>query len=482
MPIPMPTPVLIAYGVFFFALGGCVGSFLNVVIWRLPHRGREIFYQQKRGPLTLSWPPSHCPVCDAPIRWYQNIPIFSWIALRGRCATCGTTIPIRYPLVELGTAGAFLALYLAYFGAHWQPGFVDLGRDWPALVEHLILIAALFAGSAIDADYFIIPPEIPYLLFILALLANPWIDSPVIPRIDTTSTLANPTLAATLGVLFANLLLWTKTLPRSFAEDHRTESARAAADAPAAAAAQTSAPAVCDGPPPPVADAAPSAQDRVAPPPKLTRFGFSAAATIAIILATILCGLFCPAKAAALVGLCGAILIFLIGVLPRDAGQTDVTDEVMEEISGPQVRAEVAKEGLFLGIPLAFAIAAAFIPWHLPASAPLDRLLGTLLGALVGGGIVWFIRIAGTMAFNKEAMGMGDAHLLIGIGAIVGAPLIIITFLTAPFIGILWAVVLLILGKPNVLPYGPWLSVAAIINLLIGTSIIAFYVVAIMPS
>jgi prepilin signal peptidase PulO-like enzyme (type II secretory pathway) len=466
----MPTPVLIAYGVFFFALGGCVGSFLNVVIWRLPHRGREIFYQQKRGPLTLSWPPSHCPVCDAPIRWYQNIPVVSWLSLRGRCATCGASIPIRYPLVELGTAGAFLALYLAYFGAHWRPGFVDLGHDWPALVEHLILIAALFAASAIDADYFIIPPSIPYLLFVLALLVNPWIDSPVIPRMETTSALANPTIAATLGVLLANGLMAVKVLPRSFAEEPQIGAAGATV-APAA----ESPPAEADCP-------TPSDDGRVAPPPKLTRFGISAAATGAVILATIICGIFCPAKASTLVGLCGAVLIFLIGVLPRDAGQTDVTDEVMEEISGPQVRQEVAKEGLFLGIPLALAIAAAFIPWHLPASDPLERLLGTLLGALVGGGIVWFIRIAGTMAFNKEAMGMGDAHLLIGIGAIVGAPLIIVTFLTAPFIGILWAVVLLILGKPNVLPYGPWLSVAAIINLLVGSLIVGFYLAAILPT
>ena len=53
---------IIAFAVFCFALGACVGSFLNVVIWRLPHRGREVIFQQKHGSLTLSWPPSHCPV------------------------------------------------------------------------------------------------------------------------------------------------------------------------------------------------------------------------------------------------------------------------------------------------------------------------------------------------------------------------------------------------------------------------------------
>src|SRR6478672_8992996 len=100
--------LLVLFGVFFLFLGACVGSFLNVVIWRLPNRGHEVLYLGKKGPLTLSWPPSHCPVCDHPIHWYQNIPVFAWIALKGKCANCKTSIPVRYPLVELGTAVMFL--------------------------------------------------------------------------------------------------------------------------------------------------------------------------------------------------------------------------------------------------------------------------------------------------------------------------------------------------------------------------------------
>lgn len=111
---------MILFAVFFFLIGSCVGSFLNVLIWRLPHRGREVLFQGRRGKMTLSWPPSHCPMCDAPIAWYQNVPVLSYLALRGKCAKCRASIPIRYPLVELATSMLWGSLFLAYFVAHWQ--------------------------------------------------------------------------------------------------------------------------------------------------------------------------------------------------------------------------------------------------------------------------------------------------------------------------------------------------------------------------
>lgn len=81
---------------FFVAIAGLLGlvfgSFGNVVIWRFP-RGES-----------LSSPPSHCPSCDTPIKWYDNVPVVSWLLLRGRCRTCHAPIAIRYPLVELASA------------------------------------------------------------------------------------------------------------------------------------------------------------------------------------------------------------------------------------------------------------------------------------------------------------------------------------------------------------------------------------------
>src|SRR5262245_15966870 len=79
-------------------LGLAVGSFLNVVIYRVP-RGES-----------LVRPGSHCPHCGTPIMARHNIPVFGWLSLRGRCASCGAGISLRYPLVEVGTAALFVAL------------------------------------------------------------------------------------------------------------------------------------------------------------------------------------------------------------------------------------------------------------------------------------------------------------------------------------------------------------------------------------
>jgi leader peptidase (prepilin peptidase) / N-methyltransferase len=84
--------------VLAFALGLAVGSFLNVVLWRVP-RGQSIVS-----------PGSHCPSCDTPLRPRELVPVVSWLAQRGRCRTCGARISVRYPLVELGSGIAFAAV------------------------------------------------------------------------------------------------------------------------------------------------------------------------------------------------------------------------------------------------------------------------------------------------------------------------------------------------------------------------------------
>jgi leader peptidase (prepilin peptidase) / N-methyltransferase len=85
---------------FSAVFGGAVGSFLNVVVYRLPNG------------LSLIAPPSHCPICKEPIRWFDNVPVFGWIMLGGHCRHCRCWIPIRYPLVEALTAAMFVALAL----------------------------------------------------------------------------------------------------------------------------------------------------------------------------------------------------------------------------------------------------------------------------------------------------------------------------------------------------------------------------------
>jgi leader peptidase (prepilin peptidase) / N-methyltransferase len=125
------------WSVVFFVFGSMVGSFLNVCIHRLP-----------LGQSVVS-PPSHCPHCKYSIPWYLNIPLFTWLYLRGKCRNCGAPISIRYFLVELLTAMTFLGCWLAY--GHQSA--------WLALIYALFL-AGLIVATFIDFEHFIIPDEI----------------------------------------------------------------------------------------------------------------------------------------------------------------------------------------------------------------------------------------------------------------------------------------------------------------------------------
>jgi leader peptidase (prepilin peptidase)/N-methyltransferase len=126
-------------------LGLAVGSFLNVVIWRVPRHESVVS------------PPSHCPGCDVEIAPYDNIPVLSWVILRGRCRRCGVHISARYPLVEAGT-GALWALLALRFDDTW------------ALPAYLVLAAGLVALSLIDLDTFLLPNRIVYPLTIVVVL------------------------------------------------------------------------------------------------------------------------------------------------------------------------------------------------------------------------------------------------------------------------------------------------------------------------
>src|SRR5215470_35110 len=88
--------------VLVLLMGLCVGSFLNVCIYRLPRHE------------SLMWPGSHCTTCDRALSWYENIPVLSWVVLRGRCRTCGEPVSWMYPAVEVITALAFVSAYLLY--------------------------------------------------------------------------------------------------------------------------------------------------------------------------------------------------------------------------------------------------------------------------------------------------------------------------------------------------------------------------------
>jgi prepilin signal peptidase PulO-like enzyme (type II secretory pathway) len=145
---------IVFFTVFAFFFGGAVGSFLNVVVWRLP------------AGMSLSHPGSHCPLCGHPIRWYDNVPILGWILLRGKCRDCKAGIAVRYPIVEAIVAVAFLLLFLSSWGAPFRPAPpVDPILAVEYALENLVgmfvleavLIATLFAAALIARDGHVIP-------------------------------------------------------------------------------------------------------------------------------------------------------------------------------------------------------------------------------------------------------------------------------------------------------------------------------------
>ena len=146
----MPLPVV----ALIFLAGLAIGSFLNVVAYRLPREE------------SLASPPSHCPSCDTPIRWYDNVPVLGWLMLRGRCRSCGEPISWRYPAVELGTGLLFalvaatqdetirIVLGLLLVTTLVPVTLIDLDtRRIPNAITLPSAIAALAAGLALDLDF-----------------------------------------------------------------------------------------------------------------------------------------------------------------------------------------------------------------------------------------------------------------------------------------------------------------------------------------
>ena len=177
----------------FFVLGTVIGSFLNVVIHRLPADKSIVF------------PSSKCPHCQTAIKFYDNIPLVSWlILLRGRCRACRAPISWRYPLVE-GLTGVLFAVFFLHDGLSWLLPF------------NLMFAAAMIALIFIDAEQMILPDAITYPGFAVALLARlllPFLQS-TIPfensPSDYQSTLplwVNSLLGAALGAALGGGSLW----------------------------------------------------------------------------------------------------------------------------------------------------------------------------------------------------------------------------------------------------------------------------------
>ncbi len=425
------------YILFVFALGACIGSFLNVVVWRLP----RIELPEPGGPLKdffacfagLSDPPSHCPNCHNRLKWYDNIPIFGWIKLRGRCRFCKKPISVRYPLVETATALLFVGYYVAFFVFQWRAccphprvlstvtddlGFVhEIFRQpvwtfadaWPVYFLYMALLAALLAASLIDAELFIIPIQIPWVIAIVGFIVHAIVDRPSLPGALNLGGDFGPvwmalSAGASLGLLVTLILWGLKILPTSFERGEVLEVDRQQLE---------------------------EARQQAA--------------------------------------LDGKVLEF---------------EELPEPHTPREIRVEMSKEMLFLSPALvtaaAFVAAETFVPAFRTTLVNLQQLdwltglLGSLLGAMAGGFVVWITRILGTLAFRRIAMGLGDVHLMFGVGAVIGAGGAVVAFFVAPFFGILVAVYMMTTRKQREIPLGPYLSMATAAVMLFYCPIAAY--------
>lgn len=388
--VVIPDWILLA---FLFAIGGCVGSFLNVVIYRLP-RDKSLVY-----------PPSSCPACGKHIRFYDNIPLVSWLVLLGRCRHCRARISPRYFIVELLTAAVFVGMYLVYFRTGLRGDMPEFfAGGWFIYLATIILLSALVACSAIDLEMWIIPLSVCWFATAAGLVASA-LAPLVIPPATIYSHFLMPTTAA---FIFIN-------------------------------------------------------------PTKVATLTTGAA-----------------------IGLGVSLVLLATGLVKRSydlAGLKDSSENPQKQsgsASSPQSgsagaaisedefndRAEMFKEMVFLLPIIVFAMGAeqlvARIPvlqqwWGEFTQRPvIAGLLGSLAGYFVGCAIVWFMRIFGTLAFGREAMGLGDVHLMGAAGAVIGPVFVVIAFFIAPFFGLTAAGIRMFFKKTRQIPYGPSLSLGVL--------------------
>lgn len=182
---------------WIFAVGGCVGSFLNVVIYRIP------------AGLSIVSPGSRCPKCLTPIRARDNVPIFSWLLLRGKCRDCGLPISGRYPSIEALVAILFLLLYVTDIYLGNAAMFIDVADDallptsgemWAVFLLHAMVVSSLVAAAMIEFDGHAVPARLFFASMVLRLVV--WVS---LPRVQSPGGIAAWLLIA-LAVAISYLL------------------------------------------------------------------------------------------------------------------------------------------------------------------------------------------------------------------------------------------------------------------------------------
>ena len=184
--------------VMIFVFGACIGSFLNVCIYRIPLEQSVVS------------PPSHCFACDARIAWYDNIPLFSYLILRGACRRCNASYSARYFLVELLTGCLFLLVWLRY-GGNSEGILLD-----PRIPVYWVVMSGLILGTFVDFDHLIIPDRVTIGGMITGVFF-----SLLVPSLHGVDRLLTSAIYSLVGMAagFGILLLVAKLGRRIFKQD-----------------------------------------------------------------------------------------------------------------------------------------------------------------------------------------------------------------------------------------------------------------------
>jgi prepilin signal peptidase PulO-like enzyme (type II secretory pathway) len=504
---------------FLTAIGLCVGSFLNVVIYRLP-RGQSL-----REPV-WSW----CPTCHHRIRWYDNLPIISFMRLRGRCRDCAHPISTRYLVVEVAMALVVLVLLDAFMIARVRGGLgvhlfglTDvLVYDGPLLLAHVILFACLLSMSAIDLEHYWVDIRFTNLAALAGFgLHAFWTPQHSVDPVRESAiawfrpgdAVAAACLAALVGLLVA--WLWEMSRPLVDPEDYEMEegplgesselvaaegaTAETMGTATAGAAAhRASGPefGLADltethpaGSEPETAEGEPAA-DR-----KPVRFlGWLAVLVLVALFVTLAQaeGTRNPAALAEVdpwlphwVRAIVPMAFLLLLILQQSSVQRSADHEIIEAIEEERVTArQMAGYEFLLLLP---ALGLAVLAWwavrahpdlaqrvanvlhwqlkvgFLPAMRewqPVYGLATAASGYVVAGLLGWSVRIIFTVVFGKEAFGTGDIHLMAAAGAVAGWPVVLLGFVLTCVLAMLGWMISLPFKRTRAIPLGPWLSLS----------------------
>lgn len=426
--------MLVLVSISVWLLGLCIGSFLNVVVYRLP-RGLSVASPRR----------SFCPACGRTIAAKDNVPVWSWLRLRGRCRDCGAAISTQYPLVESVTGMLFVLVFHLLVVAPRGEG-AEGAEDYAGVAAWLVLTAAMVACSAMDIVSYSISAAVTDLCIVLGVLLH----ALSLADADGFRAAADPLTGGGVAAACTGLLTAYVRSRRAPAAESGASCAEAGVGAPGA-----------------LAGAAPA-----------VLLGARVAICVSAVLSlggVALAGWSRPAPAlVTLLAACAIATVFITLVVA--GGQRREADAELHAAiarESPRARHVALVELAWLSPAIVAGLAGVVVLTYWPAAAvawrgvtgvrvgPLGPVSGAALavqGAVIAAAAGWLLRIGFTLVFGREAFGTGDIFILAAAGACAGWEIAIIGLGFSIGLALLGWSIGLVMKSTEMIPFGPWLA------------------------